>query len=99
MSKSEKTEQGNDIVHPTETEVVVPPKPVAVPCVVGVNAQQTVPVGSYANVKVGVHLSVTVEPEDIDEAFDQVSEWVGDKLGEMIDAVEKAYGGGDGEEA
>jgi len=93
MTKEEKTDKGAKIVHPPEQEVVADPKPVVVPCSVGVNASQTIPVGNYANVKVGVHLSVTVEPEDIEEAFEQVSSWVAEKLGQMVEQVEQAYGG------
>lgn len=88
MTKTEKTEQGNEIVHPIEEELVSPPKPVVVPCSVGVSAKRTIPMGNYANVSLSVHLSVTVEPEDIEEAFEQVSEWVADKLNFLSAQVE-----------
>jgi hypothetical protein len=41
-----------------------------------------------------VHLSVTVEPDDIDEAFEQVSEWVAERLSCLVN---EAVGGGNGE--
>lgn len=93
MTVEETTENGNKIVHPMTQEVVAEPKPVVQPCTVGCNASQTIPVGSYANIKVGCHLSVTVEPHEIEEAWDGVSTWVADKLGEMIEQVNEAYGG------
>lgn len=92
MTKVETTANGNKINHPMEQEVVSPPQPVVVPCSVGCSASQTVPIGSYASIKVGVWLGVTVEPEDIDEAFEQVSEWVAGKLGDMVEGVNQAYG-------
>lgn len=93
MTKTTKTDTGHEIVSPIEEEEVFPAKPVVNPCTVGVNASQTIPVGNYSNVKVGVHLSVTCEPSEIDEAFEAVSEWVGEKLSEMAQAVNEAYDG------
>jgi hypothetical protein len=93
ITKQEKTAQGNVLVSEPQEEVVSAPQPVVVPCNVGVNARQTIPLGDYANVQIGVHLSVTVEPEDIDEAFEQVSSWVSDKLSSL---VEQALGGSSG---
>lgn len=93
LTKSEKTEQGNTVVHPPEYETVEAPKPVAVPCVVAVNAGQTIPVGDYANVKIGVHLSVTCEPDEVEDTFDFISSWVGEKLSEMSDGVHQSFQG------
>lgn len=87
ITVTEKTEQGNKLVHPPKEEVVADAKPVVVPCSVGVNARQTIPLGNYANVQIGVHLSVTVEPEDIEGAFEQVSEWVANKLNGLVEQV------------
>jgi hypothetical protein len=94
ITKQEHTAQGNTLVSEPIEEVVADPTPCVVPCSVGVNARQTVNLGNYSNVQIGVHLSVTVEPGDIEEAFEQVSTWVGDKLSELI---EQAVGGDSGE--
>lgn len=94
MTKTETDSNGVETVHPVESEQVqLDLKPAVLPCVVGIEAGQTIPVGNYANVRVGVFLSVTCEPTEIDEAYNAVSEWVGDKLGEMVTAVNEAYGG------
>jgi hypothetical protein len=92
MTKQHTDEDGNVTAEPIEQEVVGDPKPVVVPCTVGVNASHTIPVGSYSNVKVGVHLSVTCEPHEVDNAFELVSEWVGEKLSSMVNDVVQEYG-------
>lgn len=95
ITTSEKTENGDVIEQPPKSEEVVPPKLFDVPCTVGVNASQTIPVGNYASFKIGVLLTVPSEPQDIDETFEFVSEWVGQKLSEMSEAINDAYGIGD----
>jgi hypothetical protein len=93
MTKSEKID-GNTIEHPPETlQVVEPAKAPLLPCVVGCSAGKTIQTQPFNNIKIGVYLSVTVEPNEIDEAWDMVSSWVGDKLGEMEEAVSQAMGG------
>lgn len=89
ITRETKTEDGDVIVSPIEEIEVSKPQPVAVPCVVGVNAGMTIPTGEYASVKIGVLLSVTVEPSDIEDAFEECSTWVSDKLGEMASDIHK----------
>lgn len=93
ITQSSKDADGVETVHPIEEEQVVDEKPVVNPCVVGVSAGETIPTGNYANFKIGVSLSVTVEPGEVDEAFEFVSEWVADRISAMHDAVVQANGG------
>jgi hypothetical protein len=87
ITKVTKTAQGNTLVSDPVQEEVFAAKPVVIPCSVGVNAARTFNLGNYESVKIGVHLSVTVEPEDIEPAFEQVSEWVSDKLSSLAESA------------
>lgn len=97
IKKEVTTEQGNVLVSEPQEEIVADPQPVKVPCVVSVGASQTIPTGAYSSVKLSVHLSVTVEPGDIEEAFDQVKDWVGEKLGSTVEEALSSLGGENGE--
>lgn len=92
--KQEKTASGNVLVSEPVEEVVAEPKPCVVPCSVSVGARQTIPTGDYSNVQLSVHLSVTCEPSEIDEAFEAVKEWVGEKLGNLAEEALTSLNGG-----
>lgn len=94
ITRKEKTTQGNVLVSEPQHEVVAEPQPVVVPCSVSVGAKQTIPTGDFSSVQLSVHLSVTVEPNDIEEAFEQVSTWVGEKLSGLVEEALTSINGG-----
>lgn len=53
-------------------------------CVVGLAAGATIPTKAYANVRFDVSLSVPCEPNEIEDVYSFVYEWVGKKMDELV---------------
>lgn len=92
-----KTSNGDKIIMPDTHEEVVPAEEslaVTNPAVVGISCGETIKTGEFASIKVGVFLSVTCETaeDDINQAWEFISDWASNKLQETSDAVKKEYG-------
>ena len=59
-------------------------------CNVGVNAKQTVNMGNYNSISVGVSINVPCEYQDIDETYIFAKTFVDNRMGELMEDVEKA---------
>ena len=57
-------------------------------CIVTVKAGKTVNLGNYESIRFDVGVSIPCEKADLDEAFNEGYEWVGEKMQGMLDDLE-----------
>lgn len=82
--------KGTDAQSEEKVEVVGDPKLYAEPpCNVGLSLGATLKIGEYNYFKADVSLHMPCLEEDIDKIYKEAKEWVDDRLGEIMDDMNK----------